>query len=133
MVLGPWAKPAYVTSFLQAYNAHDRIPDFRRFSSLGDWALQLSCSNPNFQPQVSTLYKRKADKVKPSDATENDGDTPGGDPLWLEKAIAEEKRLSYNKPKSYFDKFITLKFSALVTGSRLTPERLPTLVIREEL
>ncbi len=47
--------------------------------------------------KVSTLYKRKADKVRPVDLSENDGSTPGGDRLWRIHAMEKQKQFLFQQ------------------------------------
>lgn len=75
-------------------------------------------NDDNYSPGVCTLYKRKADKVKPVDSSQTDGTTPGGDPKWRDKMIATERY----QPTKYHD-YLLGKFSTVKTGSRLTKER----------
>jgi hypothetical protein len=41
--------------------------------------------------RINTLYKRKADKVRPVDSSTSDGSTPGGREDWRLRAIEREK------------------------------------------
>ena len=47
--------------------------------------------------------------------------------------MREEKRKGYDRPQSYFDKYLTPKFSDIPQGSRLTTERIMKLKIGEDL
>jgi hypothetical protein len=47
--------------------------------------------------RINTLYKRKADKVKPVDSSTSDGSTPGGREDWRLRAIEREKQRGFDK------------------------------------
>ena len=56
--------------------------------------------------RVSTMYKRKADKVRPVDTSESDGTIPGGVNDWHERAVAQEKAAGKDVPQRDFDKWL---------------------------
>jgi len=72
--------------------------------------------------EVSTLYKKKADKVKPVDLPHPGGMKPEGTKNWRMRAISKE----FYQPGKYSG-WIIPKFSSIKRGSRLTPERLEKL------
>ena len=81
---------------------------------------------------VSTAYKRKKDKVRPLDQPTN-GEGTGGDPHFLDKCEEREKQEGRHTPGRHFDLWITLKFSDIPHGSRLTKERKAEMDIGSEL
>lgn len=83
--------------------------------------------------RVSTLYKRKADKVNPVNKGEG-GEKPGGDVHWREKAIQEERKRGLHLKKDYpYSQWLYPRISRLGEGARLTPERVERLVIGNSL
>jgi hypothetical protein len=72
--------------------------------------------------RVSTMYKRKADKVRPVDCGKSDGDKPGG-VNWVEIS----KRT--DEPTGKYSKWLIPKFSDIERGSRLTEERISKLKV----
>ena len=86
-----------------------------------------------YAARVRTMYKRKKDKVRPVDVSQSDGSKPGGTEDWHEKAVEEERRSGYNMPRAKYDQYLTPKFSDIPRGSRLTPERIETLKIGEDV
>ena len=81
---------------------------------------------------VSTAYKRKKDTIRPLDQPTN-GEGTGGDPLFLERCEKQEAQEGRHTQKGPFDVWITLKFSTIPQGSRLTEERIADLDIGAEL
>jgi hypothetical protein len=79
--------------------------------------------------RVYTMYKKKKDKVRPVDVSTSDGTKPGGLENWHEIAVAEERRRGLDKPQSYYDRYLTPKFSDIPRGSRLTPQRITALKV----
>lgn len=73
-----------------------------------------------------TAYKTKAQKVHPIDDEPSDGSVPEGDPDWRRKKWRQA--LKTMKFGSKFDFFIIPRFTELIRGSRLTPERLEGLI-----
>ena len=65
--------------------------------------------------------------------TKGDGSTPGGDPRWLEKKIAEEKEGGADEHKGPFDRWLVPKFSDIQRGSRMTDDRLSKMDISDRL
>ena len=83
-----------------------------------------------FRGVVVTLYKRKADKVKPISLGKSSAGVPPGDPSWRERAVeASRKRYVEGKYDSWFEP----KFSDLERGERLTPERVKKLKVGDAL
>jgi hypothetical protein len=83
---------------------------------------------------VFTMYKRKADKVRPveADVTLTDGSTPGGLVAWREDCLKREALLPPGTGP--FDGTLLIKkFSSIPRGSRLTAERIKALVTGTEL
>jgi hypothetical protein len=83
--------------------------------------------------RVRTMYKKKKDKVRPVDVSTSDGTKPGGTEDWHDKAVNEERRQGLDRPRSYHDRYLTPKFSDIPRGSRLTPERIATLKVGEDM
>ena len=79
------------------------------------------------------MYKKKKDKVRPVNILTLDGTKPGGIEDQHKKAVREEKRKGYDRPQSYFDKYLTPKFLDIPQGLRLTIERIIKLKIGEDL
>jgi hypothetical protein len=79
--------------------------------------------------EINTLYKRKADKVKPVDLGKTDGDIPGGIDNWFE----EDEKARPPRSGGKFDDFITGRFSELAIGNRLTKERFGQLTIGRQI
>ncbi len=77
---------------------------------------------------INTLYKKKADKIKPVDLPHPGGIKPEGALNWRTKAISQE----IYQPGKYAG-WIIPKFSSIKKGSRLTPERLEKLKLGEGL
>lgn len=80
-----------------------------------------------YAARVHTMYKRKKDKVRPVDISQSDGSKPGGTEDWHERAVEEERRQGYDRPRTKYDQYLTPKFSDIPRGSRLTPERIEAL------
>lgn len=82
---------------------------------------------------VSTLYKRKGVKVLPQNVARTDGAAPGGEVFWKDEILKQEKeKLKARKPEK-FDKWLTPRFTDDPVGSRLTPERMVSIPVGEEL
>ncbi|KAF8463116.1 hypothetical protein BDZ91DRAFT_732517 [Kalaharituber pfeilii] len=77
------------------------------------------------QEIISTMYKRKKDKIRPLDRP-SDGEGTRGDPRFMWKCEEQEEAAGLQHQKG-LDSYITLKFSTIVRGSRLTRERLEKL------
>jgi hypothetical protein len=82
------------------------------------------CSSLPREFKVSTMYKRKADKVRPVDCGKSDGDNPGGVMNWVE--ISKRSDV-YHEPMGKYSKWLIPKFSDIERGSRLTEERISKL------
>ena len=80
--------------------------------------------------KVSTVYKRKADKVQLVDPSGTDGSKPRGILDWVEKS--KKTNVKHLVARKYA-KWLIPKFSNIEKGSRLTKERLDKLIIRKEL
>jgi hypothetical protein len=78
---------------------------------------------------VATAYKTKANKVRPVDPGETDGSKPGGTLDWFERSKADDIP---SQPGLYSD-WITPKFSDIQRGSRLTDERIKSLIVGDSL
>ena len=75
------------------------------------------------------MYKRKAEKVRPVDLGELDGNKPGGVPDWVVKL----KEMDVKSHDEKYPEWLIPKFSDIERGSRLTKERLENLIIGEGL
>ena len=102
----------------------------RRFDGFSPWR-----PGAQHEASVSTMYKRKADKVRPVNMADPSGDNPGGVQDWEKRAMErrmralEEKRLK--RETGPFSAWITPKFSAMARGSRLHGERKAKLLVGE--
>ena len=83
--------------------------------------------------RVSTLYKRKADKVMPQNVARKDGTRPGGEVFWKDKILDAEKEEQQGREPGRFDKWLIPRFSKAPVGTRLTPERKAKIPLGEEL
>ena len=73
-----------------------------------------------------TMRKTVANKVRPVDSALSDGSVPDGDPTWREKALAvAQTKMTFG---SEWDELVVPRFTELVRGSRLTPDRLLALL-----
>ncbi|KAK3946546.1 hypothetical protein QBC32DRAFT_366329, partial [Pseudoneurospora amorphoporcata] len=80
---------------------------------------------------VRTMYKRVDKKVKPVDDAPSDGSTPEGSTHWKSKRMAEaQARIDEHREvnSSEWDEDFLPKFSTIEKGSRLTPERLESML-----
>ena len=75
---------------------------------------------------IYTMYKRKAQKVQPVDNLPSDGSLPEGDLHWRQKRWDEVKNRI--KEGGKFDDLVTGKFSKIKEGTRLTADRLKTIL-----
>jgi RNase H-like domain found in reverse transcriptase/Integrase zinc binding domain/Reverse transcriptase (RNA-dependent DNA polymerase) len=105
----------------------------RRFDS---WSIQQSkgtgVPTKGTAVGVFAAYKRKAQKVRPVDSGETDGQAPGGKTEWKQLA-KEREREQPRAPPGKYDQWITPKFSAIARGARLTPERADRMIVGEDL
>jgi hypothetical protein len=85
---------------------------------------------PKGVARVSTIYKRKAEKVRPVDDPITDRSRPGGIDNWKEVLFDKAKR---NIQPGRFDCWLTLRFSDTPRGSRLILERIEKLIIGLDL
>ena len=79
---------------------------------------------------VNTVYKRKADKVRPVDLGVSTGEGVEGDSDWLRKARMEKKA---SIQLGEYEGWIIGRFSDLPINSRMTRERFEKMTIGEEL
>ena len=79
--------------------------------------------------EVNGMYKRKAEKVRPVDLGESDGNKPGGVLDW----VAKSKEMDVKSHDEKYPEWLIPKFSDIERGSRLTKERLENLIIGEGL
>jgi len=87
---------------------------------------RAACNRTPLIRMINTMYKPKSRKVQPVDDHPSDGSVPDGDPEWKKKKWKTAKEsLQYGHR---FDKYVCPKFSDIPAGSRLTPERLGTLL-----
>ncbi len=87
-----------------------------------------------FAVPVYTLFKRVADKIRPVNATENDGSVPTGYPDW--QKVCERKYFTEYRAadvKTEFDEFLLPRVSTIARGARLTPEREEKMLIGKDL
>lgn len=82
---------------------------------------------------VTTMYKRKADKVRPVDSDKSDGSTPGGRTDWRERALARQISLMPLAVPHAFDQYFEPRYTHAPRGYRLTAERLKDIKIGIEL
>lgn len=79
---------------------------------------------------VATVYKRKAQKVRPVDDSTPSKSKPGGMDNWKEVLL---KRAQEHATKGRFDHWLEPRFSKIERGSRLTKERIEKLIIGPDL
>lgn len=88
-----------------------------------------------FGLHVATLYKRKADKVRPVDSDATDGQVPGGRDDWQERAwkriecVAQSNEAANKKYRGV----LVPRTARFPTGSRLTDERRQSLVVGDDV
>ncbi|KAL9588783.1 MAG: hypothetical protein Q9203_002419 [Teloschistes exilis] len=83
--------------------------------------------------RVSTMYKRKAQKVRPVNAAIQDGSTPGGLADW-KAGVLKAMPADYRDPTcARYDHWLVPKFTPIARGARLTPERLERIVCGDGL
>lgn len=85
--------------------------------------------------RIATLYKRKADKVRPVDSDKSDGSTPGGLPNWKERAWKRVEHLAKKNgdSNSKYNGFVTPRTASFPRGQRLTPERCGDLIVGDDV
>ena len=81
-------------------------------SKIVDEFMLISKTIPKYN--VSTAYKRKADKVRPVDPGSTDGSKPGGIPDWVEKS--KETNIKHPMTRKYA-KWLIPKFLDIEKGS----------------
>jgi hypothetical protein len=82
--------------------------------------------------EVNTLYKKKADKVRPLDTALRDGSMPDGNPNWREDILQEQRRsLNPSRVPGAFDHLFEPRYWKKPRGCRITPERWEKMVINE--
>ena len=81
--------------------------------------------------RVYTLYKRKADKVKPVDSDAKDGKVPGGRDDWYARAWAKKHPIADRNrdANNAYHKFIIPRTAEFERSKRLTLERAEALVV----
>jgi hypothetical protein len=80
---------------------------------------------------IATMYKRKADKVRPVDASDTDGSTPGGRADWKKIAWEKIKEIAARNadPTSKHHGFVVPRTADFPRNERLTAERAKKLII----
>jgi hypothetical protein len=79
---------------------------------------------------MDTIYKRKADKVKPVDSDKSNSSISEESKFWRENMIREKIKNINPNPDDPYAKWLIPKFSKIVKNNRLTPERIEKLIIR---
>ena len=82
------------------------------------------------RPMIRTLYKRVGVKVHPVDDYPSDGTVPEGTVNWKPSHEAKVKATMDANRGSKYDPWIRPRFSQIEKGSRLTPDRLQTLMAK---
>jgi hypothetical protein len=95
----------------------------------------LSMRRRNQGISIATLYKKKADKVRPVDADVTDGQVPGGRDDWRERAWKKLESIAKKNedPTSKYHGILVPRTTEMQRGSRLTPERISKLIIGEDV
>lgn len=105
----------------------------RQFDKFSYWCL-LRCTNQDVK--VRTMYKRKAQKVRPVDSSISDGTTPGGMldwRAWIRARLElENKPFDLSLPGKYGGHLIQ-RFLRVRPGSRLTPERVEKMLVGDNV
>jgi hypothetical protein len=114
---------------LRIYGAHSSVqPQYWRKSR----NFQLGAlSTP--AAHISTLYKRKGEKVLPQNVRKTDGSMPGGEKFWKNKILEREAIRMKNRPPAKLDKYLIPRFTDQPVGIRLIAERRRDILIGEEL
>lgn len=95
--------------------------------------IALSLDNPNLGPfniDVNTAYKPKSRKVRPVDLTDGTGEAPGGRKDWFERSKARETPQEHT---GKYARYLLPRIASIPKGSRLTPERLTSLLVGDWL
>jgi hypothetical protein len=80
---------------------------------------------------INTVYKRKADKVRPVDLDKSDSSTPSNNENWKQKM---KKRFKIpEEPPEKYDYLLIPKFSIINRKARLIFKRLTRMRIGKEL
>jgi hypothetical protein len=80
--------------------------------------------------RIDTIYKRKADKVKPVNSDKSDNNTPGKSKSWREDMIRKKmKNLNLN-PDDPYAKWLIFKFFKIIKSNRLTPKCIEKLIVK---
>lgn len=84
---------------------------------------------------VATLYKRKADKIRPVDAFNIDGSTPRGRVDWKKTAWERIREIAAKNadPTSKYHGFVVPRTTDFPRNERLTIERAKKLIVGEGL
>ncbi|KAJ9481739.1 hypothetical protein VN97_g11725 [Penicillium thymicola] len=82
---------------------------------------------------VHTLYKRKADKVKPVSVPLPDGSTPEGQPGWQERCLQVYHSGPAPDERTRFDSYLRPRLANFARCTRLTPEREEKLILGKDL
>ena len=119
----------YPTTKERARAARNSTDEYKR--NMENMVAQLQGPyQPNDSFMVATLYKRKAQKVRPVDANDGTGEGPGGHPDWYERS----KTRDFPQPHvGKYAEYLLPRISKLPRGSRLTPERLRSLDVGDWL
>ena len=83
--------------------------------------------------RVSTMYKRKVQKVRPVDSSVSDGTAPSGGMQWKESVTKSEMSQSVATARGPYDTWLIPKFSMIAKGTRLTNERVAAMLVGSEL
>lgn len=85
--------------------------------------------------RVATLYKRKADKVRPVDADATDGQVPGGRDDWQDRAWRRLRVVAQKNDDtiSKYHGILVPRTTEMPVGTRLTEERAAALVVGDDV
>ena len=78
--------------------------------------------------EINTLYKRKADKVQPSNQPRDDGEGPGGETFWKLPFLANEAELLKTHKPELYDNWFYPRIASSPPNARLTPARLEAIL-----
>lgn len=84
---------------------------------------------------IATLYKKKADKIRPVDSDATDGQVPGGRDDWQERAwkrLEATAKKNEDKNSKYYG-ILTPRTTDMPRGSRLTKQRRKDLIVGEDI